>query len=304
MYNSYMRSFIINKNYDNIKIYNVIKKYFPNLSISALNKAFRKKDIKVNDSHVDKDYIVHIDDVVKLYIPDNVLFKIPDNVYYAYEDENILVAYKPKGIETTAFDKQNSNYMIYFDTIIKKLKGENLEVCHRLDINTEGLVIFTKNSKAKDAMLDGFKNNNIHKTYLAAVYKNTPKKHDILKNYITTRNGFSKISDKPSKDSKECITEYTNIYHINDLSILSIVLHTGRTHQIRAVMKYLNHPIIGDPKYSTNEINDKFKLYSQVLYAAKYEFSFHKGSFLEYLNDISIDYSKEILDKIYFLLKL
>lgn len=299
-----MRLFVITKNYENIKIYNVIKKRFPNLNTSTLNKAFRKKDIKVNGHHVDKEYIVHLDDVVKLYIPDNILFNIKDTVYYAYEDENILVAYKPKGIETTAFNKKNADCMLYFDDLVKSLKGENLKVCHRLDINTEGLVIFTKNDQAYNQILTGFKNNNIHKTYLAAVYKNTPKKHDILKNYIVTKNGFSKIYDTPFKDSKECITEYTNIYHLNNLSILNIVLHTGRTHQIRAVMKHINCPIIGDPKYSTNEINNMFKLYSQVLYAAKYEFNFPNDSFFSYLNDVCIDYSGEILKKIYSLFKL
>lgn len=300
-----MRSFVIKEKYNNSKILNVIKKEFPKVNILSLNKAFRKKDIKVNNTHVDKDYIVHTGDEIKVYIIDNILYSLPEKIFYAYEDDNILVAYKPKGIETTPFENLRTANTIYFDDLVKKEKGENITVCHRLDVNTEGLVIFTKSSIAHEIMLSAFKENLISKTYLCLVYGKLPKKQDIISNYIVTNNGFSKVTDVKSKNSKECITEYFEYEYLRkkNVTIVSVLLHTGRTHQIRAFMKYLKTPVIGDPKYSTNEINNKFNLYTQVLFASKYTFNFPKGNKLEYLNNITIDCSKDVLDKIYSLIK-
>ena len=97
--------------------------------------------------------------------------------------------------------------------------------------------------------------------------------------------------------SSKVITEYSVLEYISKLnvSILDITLHTGKTHQIRAHMKYLNTPVIGDPKYSTNEINKKFRYKSQLLYSYKYTFDFDKYSKLNYLNNLIISIDKEII---------
>lgn len=298
-----MRSFKIKEKYINKDIAYVLKKEFPRLTNSSLNKVFRLKDVKVNGVRVQKDYIVSLNDEVQIYLTDNILFGIKDKILYAYEDDNILVAYKPKGIVSTlGNDKRNPN-LIYFDELVKEEKG-NVQICHRLDTNTEGLVIFSKNEVAHTALLEGFKNNNIHKEYLTLVYGKPSKDKNILSNYITNDNGYAKVLDKNVPGPKECITEYSTVQYLKkyNASILSVILHTGRTHQIRAHMKYIGTPVIGDSKYGANEINDKFKLYTQVLYAAKYTFSFAKSSPLFYLNNTTIDIKDDVLEKIYKLL--
>lgn len=299
-----MRSFKVKEKYINKDIAYVIKKEFPHLPNSSLNKVFRVKDVKVNDVRVSKDYIVSLNDEVKIYLPDNILLGIKDEISYVYEDDNLVIAYKPKGIVSTAGNDKHNETLVYFDELVKKEKP-NAKICHRLDTNTEGLVIFSKNELAYNALLDGFKNNNIHKEYITLVYGKPNKERAILSNYITNDNGYAKIVEKKNSYAKECITEYSVIKYLKErnASILSVILHTGRTHQIRAHMKYIGNPVIGDSKYSTNEINDRFKLYSQVLYAAKYTFTFDESSPLHYLNDISIDIKNNVLDKISSLLK-
>ena len=300
-----MKEFVISKKFESKDVYSVIKKQFPRLSSGSLNKVFRIKDVKVNDARVNKDYIVHLNDVVKVYLPDNILFGLSQNIYYAYEDNNILVAYKPKGVVSNfegQNEKEKNTLVPYFDQLVKQAKGENNIICHRLDTNTEGLVIFAKNKVAHEELLKAFKDNKITKTYIALVHGKLNKNQDYLSHYILKdeKTGYSKVTENYIKGSKSCITEYNVIKYIKNIncSVLNITLHTGRTHQIRAHMKYLGHPIIGDSKYSTNEINERFKVNSQVLFAAKYTFAFEQTSSLNYLNDVCIDITSQALDKI------
>jgi len=299
-----MKEFKIISKYENKDIYSVLKKQFPHMSLSSLNKAFRIKDVKVNDKRVDKDYIVKLNDVVKIYLTDNILFGLSKNIYYAYEDENILIAYKPKGVQSNfeGNEKNKDCLAIYFDELVKQTKGSNHIICHRLDTNTEGLVIFAKNDTAHQELLNAFQNNQIHKEYITLVYGKLPKIQDTLSHYILKdeKTGFSKVVDKNIPGSKSCITEYNVIKYFKDknCSVINIKLHTGRTHQIRAHMKYIGCPVVGDSKYSTNEINNKFKVNSQILFASKYTFSFDKNSILNYLNDVVIDITPQSLENI------
>ena len=297
-----MREFKVTKKYENLDIYHVLKKEYPNLNSGSLNKVFRLKDVKLNDVRVSKDEIVHTGDVCKVYLPDSILFGISDDLDYVYEDKNIIVAYKPKGIESNhEYGRKNPN-VIYFDELVKKGKGENIKILNRLDTNTEGLVLFSKTDEAYNELFKAFKENLIKKEYIAVVNGKLPKEHDTLSNYILkdSKDGFSKVYEKQVPNSKKCITEYTVLKYIKKLevSILNITLHTGRTHQIRAHMKYISHEIVGDSKYGLNVVNDKFKVYTQMLYAVKYSFNFKNSSPLLYLNNISIDVSENIQDKI------
>ena len=257
---------------------------------NSIYKLFRLKDIKVNGIRQKGDISAFENDIIEIYCNDSVLLGLPTHIEYYYEDDNIIVAYKQKGIEC---HNPNSNSTFEF-AVQQDKKNNNLKVCHRLDTNTEGLVIFAKNDVSHEEILKGFKNNCIRKNYLTFVYGKTPKNHDVLEEYIikNKKDGYSKIIDKNINGSHKVITEYIVLEYIPkiNVSILDITLHTGKTHQIRAHMKHLNTPVIGDPKYSTNEINKKFGYKSQLLYAYKYTFDFDKNSTLSYLNDICISF--------------
>lgn len=285
-----MRELFVEKEKQDESLIKYICGKFPNLKYSALQKALRNKDIKVNEKRISSDIGLKYNDAIKVYIKDEILFNLPGNVDIIYIDDNILVAFKPQGILS------NDEYKTYEPTFedLVKLKFPEAKICHRIDRNTSGLVIFSRNDKSYNDILNAFKNGNILKEYIAFVSNSKfDKQHDLLEKYLIkdSKAGFAKIYDEYIPNGKKIITEYDviNINKKDDYAILKVKIHTGKTHQIRAQMANISHPIIGDQKYGKNEINKKFKTYKQLLIAISYKFSFNKSSKLHYLNNINIE---------------
>lgn len=296
-----MKSFVIEncKKYTNLSSY--IFNKFPNLPKSVFFKALRNKDIKVNEKRINKDVNLSIGDNIKLYISDSFLFSLPQKIDYIYEDENIAIVFKPQGLLSN-----NESQKILEPTLDDLVKKEhpNFIICHRLDRNTAGLVIFAKNTKAYNAILLGFKENCIEKEYIAYVSgANFKVNKDTLEQYmlLDKKTGFSKVYNSNKEDIKVKLKKVTTSYQVlynnkkDDFSILKIKIHNGKTHQIRAVMANISHPIIGDSKYGKNEINKKFNKYKQLLFAVRYIFDFSDYSFLNYLNQKEV-----ILEDIFY----
>ncbi len=284
-----MKSIIVKKA-QKMQLINYLESLFPALTRGSIYKALRNKDIRVNDVKTNKNIMLKEGDKLDIYITDEILYNLPNKIETIYEDDNILVVYKPQGILSNNTDNKTNEPT--FDDLVKK-KYPTVKICHRLDRNTAGLIIFAKNDKAYKEILNGFKEKYIKKEYIAYVCGSKfIKKHEILEKYILKdeKEGYSKIFDTNIKGSQKIITEYEVIYTDTklDYSILKITIHTGKTHQIRAQLKAINHSIIGDSKYGVNEINKKFKIYKQLLFAVNYSFNFKENSYLYYLNNKNI----------------
>ena len=239
-----MQILIVDSKFNNKKIIQFLTNKFPNVSQSIFYKALRKKDIRINDIKTSENVLVHTGDEIKLYISDNYLTPFIFNFDIVYEDNNILVINKPKGIEVNG---ENS-----LTSILQEKYEINIFPCHRLDRNTEGLVLFAKSKEVLEILNNKFKSHEIIKVYKCNVYGTFIKKHDILKAYLfkDSKKSLVYISNKKQKGYKEIITEYTVLEEniSKNYSTLEIILHTGRTHQIRAHLAYIGHPIIGDRK--------------------------------------------------------
>ena len=176
------------------KILYIIKEKFPNLSSSILYKALRNKDIKVNGKRInDSNYLIKNNDIIQIYIDDSFLFGIPQKLNIQYEDENILVAYKPQGILSNNETKKQTEPT--FEDFIKKEKSDNIKICHRLDRNTSVLIIFSKNDLSYSLLLEAFKEGYIKKEYEAYVYGKFTNMNYHYENFLLKdeKTGTSKI---------------------------------------------------------------------------------------------------------------
>ena len=289
-----MKTININEKNNGKKLNNILQREFPALSLNTIYKALRKKDIRVNDVRINENITLHTGDVVKVFIADEFLFANKSNITtfanssyssvnipVIYEDDNILIVDKPAEIEVTG---DNS-----LTTILSAKYGFTVYPCHRLDRNTTGLTLFAKNKQSEQILFDKFKNHEIEKHYFCRVYGIPTKKHAILNDYLFKDTKKSKvyICSSHKKGYQNISTEYfvLSSNKSENTSILEVILHTGRTHQIRAHLAYIGYPIIGDGKYGNNDINKKFKCKTQNLCSYKMKFKFiHPSQHLEYLN--------------------
>ncbi len=293
--------------YDGKKLNTFLLDSFDGLSLNLLYKTLRKKDIRVNEQKVSENILLHIGDHVKIYLTDEQLYKKPNcSISIVYEDENIVVVNKHSGIEVTGEHSLTSSLISYYlnsNNNLQELEAKKIDSqkisnrnksifiapCHRLDRNTTGLVLFAKNEEALSILLDKFKNHEIEKHYRAMVIGVPLPKKATLTAYLfkDRKKSLVYISDFPKKGYEKIVTSYEVLSTNNNqnTSMLDVTLHTGKTHQIRAHLAHIGHPIVGDGKYGNNEMNKKlgFKLQQLCSYSLQFCFKTDSG-ILNYLN--------------------
>lgn len=295
-----MKILIVEEKFNGKKLNNFLLSKFDGLTNNTIYKALRKKDIRINNVKVNKNIILHTGDEVKIFIIDELLFKSsPISLEIIYEDDNIILVNKPINIEVTGKNSLTSHIQNIYQE-----KGFNfIEPCHRLDRNTSGLILFAKNKDSLTEILNMFKENKIEKHYLAITYGIPNKKYEYLVAYLfkDTKKSLVYISNDRKKGYQEIKTSYTIIScdKTNNLALLDIQLHTGRTHQIRAHLSHIGYPILGDGKYGINKINKNFHFTTQAL--CSYSITFHTDS--SYTKLSYLDNQTFCLNKLPFNLK-
>ena len=235
----------------------------------CLNVLLKKRDIKVNGARVGENVALKAGDAVIFYTTPAQEAK-PSH-YTVYEDNNILIADKLSGVTS---------------------EGLTTELCasgscfavHRLDRNTQGLIVFAKTAQAEAELLSAFKERKIQKTYLALCKNNFKAKGAVLTAYLVKddKNSLVKVYDGERKGAVKIITEYAVVEGRGDIALAEIKLHTGKTHQIRAHTAYIGCPVLGDNKYGDTDLNKKYRVARQCLVAKKLQFNLDGE--LNYLN--------------------
>ncbi len=284
------------------KIVTIIQNKYPKCALGTIHRALRNKDIKVNGTRVKDNVEVYDDDELEIYITDELLnglnSKIPTHKIVkkniTYEDDNILIYNKPQELEVQGKKDEPGLEELLYDYLKEKTPNEKvfLKACHRLDRNTNGLVIFAKNKNAEETMLSMIKDRIVKKYYKAQVYGIPKNKAMTLKAYLfkDSKRSMVVVSDSPKRGYQEIITKYRVIEadKQNKTAIIEVELITGRTHQIRAHMAHYGYPIIGDGKYGINQVNKAFKKKYQELEAYKIVFEDAYDE-LEYLKNKKIE---------------
>lgn len=235
------------------------------------NLLLRNKDIKVNGKRVGADCKVYTGDEVCYYLTTKQAEK--PAFHTVYQDENVLVIDKESGVNSEA--------------VFAALKREQeCYFIHRLDRNTQGLLIFARNSHVETGLLAAFKEKRVEKRYHALCFGRFEKPVAVLTAYLKKDAGKSlvRVYDRQVNGAEKIITEYRVLDTTTDgLTRVEIILHTGKTHQIRAHLAHIGCSIIGDMKYGDTARNKEWNVTRQCLVAK--ELRLHLGGDLAYLND-------------------
>lgn len=238
------------------------------LSRAKADLLVKSGEVRVNGLRVKSNAELYAGDTVAVFVPDGL--KNKSEVAVVYEDENIAVFDKPK---RTPYDA------------LPELYGAPLFAVHRLDTNTTGLIVFAKTFDALAELERAFKERRVKKVYETVVCPSPAKDSDTLTAYAKLMPSQNRVlvsaTQKPGY--KQMITEYSVKQRIGSAAVLRVILHTGRTHQIRAHLCFIGCPVIGEHKYGISGNKVSGAPDTQMLAAVELSFEGLKNG-LEYLN--------------------
>ena len=261
---------------------------------SFLYKMLRKKNITLNEKKAVGNEIVASGDVVKLYFSDETFKKFAGttsvrSAHYdlaiLYEDEDVIFINKPAGMLSQPIDQTQDSLVEYLIGYLirsgaltdAQLKTFRPSVCNRLDRNTSGIVACGKSLAGLQELSELFRVRNLHKYYMCMVCGSLQGERHI-KAYLMKDEAANTVTvlNNEADGAVPIETRYKAIEGCGDITLLEVELITGKTHQIRAHLASIGHPIIGDPKYGNRKVNQKFardfQLEHQLLHAYRLVF--------------------------------
>ena len=246
------------------------------MSRAGVQKLIEDGLVKVNGKDIKKAGTkLKGNEIVEVKIPEEEVPELkPENIPIdiVYEDEYIAVINKTSNM--TVHPAQNIytgtlvNALLYHFKSLSNINEDNIRpgIVHRLDKDTSGLIIIAKTNEAHEKLVEMFQSKNMKKTYIAICKGNFSQKSGRIENligrdpYERNRMAVVEINGKPA------ITNYEVIDEVQDFSLMKVNIETGRTHQIRVHMKFLNHPILGDSTYgSPSKLAERQMLHAYML---------------------------------------
>ncbi|MBQ4122773.1 RluA family pseudouridine synthase [bacterium] len=254
-------------------------------SRSQVQNLIKKSQIYVNGEIHKSSFLVNNDDEITIVLGDeNSVVIEPENILIdiKYEDDDVIVVNKPKNMLTHPTEKEIKGTLV--NALLYRYGYDGLStlngflrpgIVHRLDRNTTGLLIVTKNNVAHEFISNQIKNKTAIRKYHAVVFGNFENEQGVIDLPIG-RNPKKPEKMSVVEDGKPSITEYRVVEQFKGFSYLELNLKTGRTHQIRAHMSHIGHPIVNDSLYT--KLPFKVKTIEQVLQSYSLKFTTLKNN--------------------------
>lgn len=277
-----------------------------NCSRSMMTQLIDNGNVHVNNILINKKYKVCSDDLITVEIPEPVPYKaaaenIPLDI--VYEDEDLLVVNKPKGMVVHPAAGNYSGTLV--NALLYHCKGSlsgingilRPGIVHRIDKNTSGLLIVAKNDFAHKSLAKQIKEHSFTREYEAVVMGKLKDEKGTVNAPIGRNPNNRKKMCVTEKNSKNAVTHYEVIKRYSGHTYIKCILETGRTHQIRVHMAYLGHPVCGDDVYGY-KTKEKFNFEGQCLHAKKIGFIHPRSNEFLFFDSKLPDYFKEYIEKL------
>ncbi|PID67325.1 MAG: RNA pseudouridine synthase [Fusobacteriales bacterium] len=270
-----MIEFIIDREYENVRIDRFIRKKLSKIYLSDIYKMLRKAKIKVNNKKVSQNYRLKLDDKITIFTNYNFALeeenketfidldkdrKIELEKFIVYEDKDLFiinkncgdVVHKGSGHDISLLEEYRSFY-----------KNGNINFVNRIDKLTSGLLLGAKNIRTARELAEDIRNNDIQKKYYILVHGIIDEEKYgssfTLENYLKKDEDKVVLTNDEKKDYKKSISNFKILKKYGKLTLLEAELITGRTHQLRVQLSGINHSIVGDTKYGINNISENIK---------------------------------------------
>ncbi|CAN7499794.1 RluA family pseudouridine synthase [Paenibacillus sp. LjRoot56] len=217
--------------------------------------------VKVNGKAVKPNYKLSLQDVIALVIPEPqgvelLAENIPLNV--VYEDSDVIVINKQRGLVVHPAPGHYSgtlvNALMYHCKDLSGINGElRPGIVHRIDKDTSGLIMSAKNDKAHASLAEQLKAHTVNRKYIALVHGYIQHDQGTIDAPIGRDSHDRKMYTVTEKNSKTAVTHFVVLERFGDFTLVELKLETGRTHQIRVHMKFIGHPLVGDPMYGKSK---------------------------------------------------
>ena len=275
---------------DGLTVLQVLTQCAGDVPLWAVRQAIRERQVRLDGERVSGETRVRAGQELRAYFPKAALAaaeREPKPVEVVYEDAQVLLIAKPQGLPA-----QNEEDPASGDTALTRAiahvaaseeKTDRVRLCHRLDVQTGGLLLLTKTDEAYAAALDAFTRRTMRKWYVCRVKGCPAQPEGTLRAWLRKDAALARVSvtDYPARGAQEIVTAY-RVIEPGEQARLQVELITGRTHQIRAHLAHIGHPVLGDDKYGDRALNRRLGLRRQQLWAWRLEF--HAGGALAYLD--------------------